>query len=229
VSAVLVDITPYTFGTSALSERDGIPYPFTYVPLIHKNTPIPVTKSEVFFTLYDHQDTVRVHVYQGEDPDALNNIEIGQFTVEHLSKAPAGNPIVLQFALDLNGIMNVTAREKNTGLEKSIRIDNVLTRFQEGELETARARVDALFGGGETIEGEAAALAAAAPTEHQLQVQARAVVEKAQRLLDRASEDDREDIINLIEKITDALAAEDFAAVKTPMAELSDILFYLES
>jgi len=227
VSAVLVDITPYTFGTSALSERDGIPYPFTYVPLIHKNTPIPVTKSEVFFTLYDHQDTVRVHVYQGEDPDALNNIEIGQFTVEHLSKAPAGNPIVLQFSLDLNGIMNVTAREKNTGLEKSIRIDNVLTRFQEGELETARARVEALFGGGQTIEGET--VAPAAPTEHQLQAQARAVVEKAQRLLDRASEDDREDIINLIEKITDALAAEDFAAVKTPLAELSDILFYLES
>ena len=228
VSAVLVDITPYTFGTSALSERDGIPYPFTYVPLIHKNTPIPVTKSEVFFTLYDHQDTVRVHVYQGEDPDALNNIEIGQFTVEHLSKAPAGNPIVLQFSLDLNGIMNVTAREKNTGLEKSIRIDNVLTRFQEGELETARARVDALFGGGETIEGETVA-PAAAPTEHQLQAQARAVVEKAERLLDRASADDREDIINLIEKITDALAAEDFAAVKAPLADLSDILFYLES
>ena len=55
------------------------------------------------------------------------------------------------------------------------------------------------------------------------------MVEKAQRLLDHASEDDREDIINLIEKITDALAAEDFTAVKTPLAELSDILFYLES
>ena len=169
-----------------------------------------------------------MHVYQGEDPDALNNIEIGQFTVERLSKAPAGNPIVLQFSLDLNGIMNVTAREKNTGLEKSIRIDNVLTRFQEGELETARARVDALFGGGETIEGETVA-PAATPTEHQLQAQARAVVEKAERLLDRASADDREDIINLIEKITDALTAEDFAAIKAPMAELSDILFYLES
>jgi len=228
VSAVLVDITPYTFGTSALSERNGMPYPFTYVPIIHKNTPIPVTKSEVFFTLRDHQDTVQVHVYQGEDPDALNNIEIGQFTVENLSKAPAGNPIVLQFSLDLNGIMNVTAREKVTGLEKSIRIDNVLTQFQEGELETARARVNALFGGGETVEGEVVK-AAAAPTEHQLQVQAQAVVEKAQRLLDRASDDDREDIINLIEKITDALTAEDFTAVNAPMAELSDILFYLES
>ena len=228
VSAVLGGITPYTFGTSALSERNGMPYPFTYVPIIHKNTPIPVTKSEVFFTLRDHQDTVQVHVYQGEDPDALNNIEIGQFTVENLSKAPAGNPIVLQFSLDLNGIMNVTAREKVTGLEKSIRIDNVLTQFQEGDLETARARVNALFGGGETVEGEVVK-SAAVPTEHQLQVQARAVVEKAQRLLDRASDDDREDIINLIEKITDVLTAEDFTAVNAPMAELSDILFYLES
>ncbi len=228
VSAVLVDITPYTFGTSALSERDGIPYPFAYVPLIHKNTPIPVTKSEVFFTMHDHQEKVMVHVYQGEDPDALNNIEIGQFTVEHLSKAPAGNPIVLQFSLDLNGIMNVTAREKKTGLEKSIRIDNVLTRFQEGELETARARVDALFGGTEIVEGKTVE-PGVAPTAHQLQAQARAVVEKAQRLLDRASEDDREDIINLVERITDALTAQDFTAVKAPLAELSDILFYLES
>ena len=49
VSAVLVDITPYTFGTSALHELNGMPYPFYYVPLIHKNTPIPVTKSEVFY------------------------------------------------------------------------------------------------------------------------------------------------------------------------------------
>lgn len=71
---------------------------------------------------------------------------------------------------------------------------------------------------------------AAAPTAHQLQVQARAVVEKSQRLLDRASDDDREDIINLIEKITDALTMEDLSAgVNAPMAELSDLLFYLES
>lgn len=54
-------------------------------------------------------------------------------------------------------------------------------------------------------------------------------MEKAQRLLDQASEDDREDIINLIEKITDALTTKDFTAAKAPMAELPDILFYLES
>ena len=224
VTAVLVDITPYTFGTSALSELNGMPYPFTYVPIIHKNTPIPVTKSDVVYTMHDRQEAVLVHVYQGEDPDALNNIELGQFFVENLSKVPAGNPIIIQFSLDLNGIMNVSAREKKTGLEKSIRIDNVLSRFQEGELETARARVDALF----ADEGKPAGTAGST-TDHQLTAQARALVEKAERLLDSATEDDREEMINLIEGIKDALGNNDFPALAAPMAALSDILFYLES
>ncbi|MCB1826370.1 MAG: Hsp70 family protein [Candidatus Competibacteraceae bacterium] len=224
VSAVLVDITPYTFGTSAVSELNGIPYPFTYVPIIHKNTPIPVTKSDVVYTMHDRQEAVLVHVYQGEDPDALNNIELGQFFVENLSKVPAGNPIIIQFSLDLNGIMNVSAREKKTGLEKSIRIDNVLSRFQEGELKTARARVDALF-----ADEEKPAETAKSTTDHQLTAQARALVEKAERLLDSATEDDREEMINLIEGIKDALGNNDFPALAAPMAALSDILFYLES
>ena len=224
VSAVLVDITPYTFGTSALSELHGMPYPFAYVPIIHKNTPIPVTKSDVVYTMHDRQEAVLVHVYQGEDPDALNNIELGQFFVENLSKVPAGNPIIIQFSLDLNGIMNVSAREKKTGLEKSIRIDNVLSRFQEGELNTARARVDALF----ADEGKPAGTAGST-TDHQLTAQARALVEKAERLLDSATEDDREEMINLIESIKDTLGNSDFPALSEPMAVLSDILFYLES
>lgn len=224
VSAVLVDITPYTFGTSALSELHGMPYPFAYVPIIHKNTPIPVTKSDVVYTMHDRQEAVLVHVYQGEDPDALNNIELGQFFVENLSKVPAGNPIIIQFSLDLNGIMNVSAREKKTGLEKSIRIDNVLSRFQEGELNMARARVDALF----ADEGKPAGTAGST-TDHQLTAQARALVEKAARLLDSATEDDREEMINLIESIKDALGNSDFPALSEPMAVLSDILFYLES
>ena len=228
VSAVLVDITPYTFGTSAMHELHGMPYPFFYVPIIHKNTPIPVTKSEVFYTMHDNQKAVNVHIYQGEDPDALNNIELGQFTVENLSKVPSGNPIILQLALDLNGIMQVSAREKNTGLEKSIRIDNVLARFAEGELQTARERVDALFA--DTEAGDAARLVGpAGATDHQLTAQARALVEKAERLLDQASDDDREDLVNLIEQLKDALAGENIAALREPMAELSDLLFYLES
>ena len=229
VRAVLVDITPYTFGTSALSDRNGFAYPYTYVPIIHKNTPIPVTKSEVFYTVIDHQAVVEVDVYQGEDADALNNIALGQFIVENLSKAPAGNPLVIQFSLDVNGIMNVTAREKNTGLEKSIRIDNVLTSFAEGELETARSRVNALFTSEPPLLTKSTAGAPVPTTEHQLTVQAKALVEKAERLIDHAVADDREEMINLIEAINDALIAGDLKALAEPVAALSDILFYLES
>ena len=224
VSAVLVDVTPYTFGTSAVGELEGQPYPFMYVPIIHKNTPIPVTKSEVFYTIFDNQEKVEVKIYQGEDPDALNNIQIGEFIVENLSKAPAQNPIILQLELDLNGILQVSAREKVTGLEKSIRIDNAISRFQEGELETARERVNALFG-----ESEEFKVTPSTSSDPHATVQAKALVEKAERMLDQASEEDQEDMINLIETIKDILSGEDLAALPKAMDELSDILFYLES
>jgi molecular chaperone DnaK (HSP70) len=129
VSAVLVDVTPYTFGTSALGELNGELYPYQYVPIIAKNTAIPVHKSEVFFTIRDDQSTVEVRVYQGENADALENIQIGEFHVEGLSKAPAGNPIILDLALDRDGILHVSAKEKNTGLERRITIDRAMSRY----------------------------------------------------------------------------------------------------
>lgn len=228
VSAVLVDITPYTFGTSALGEIDGVPTANQFVPIIHKNTPIPVTKSEVFFTVVDDQDTVEVKIYQGEDRNALNNIQIGEFLVKGLSQSPAGNPIIVKLALDLNGILQVSAVEKKTGLEKSITIDNAISRFERQEMDQARARIQALFAGEEEIEGVVAATEAESE-RHQTLVKTRALVEKAERMLNDATPDDREDMINLIEQINDGLAAQDLAALSEPVAELADILFYLES
>lgn len=227
ISSVLVDVTPYTFGTSAVGELDGMFYPAVYVPIIQKNTPIPVTKSEVFHTLQDGQKEVEVNIFQGEDRDAMNNIKIGEFRVENLSKAPAGNPIILQLTLDSNGILQVSAKEKNTGLEKSITIANVISRFQEGELETARQRIDALFH--EDADTPPAVANESHRNEQQAAVQARALVEKAERLLDQASADDREDLVDLIETVHDALASNDTVTLAEAVAELSDVVFYLES
>lgn len=82
---VLVDITPYTFGNSALGELNGRTYGHCFIPIIRKNTPIPVTRSEAFYTAYDGQEAAELQIYQGEDADALNNTRIGQFRVEGLS------------------------------------------------------------------------------------------------------------------------------------------------
>ena len=219
VSGVLVDITPYTFGTSAWSDRTGEPYPYTFIPLIRKNTPIPVTKSEAFDTMQDGQKTIDVKVYQGEDPDALNNTEIGSFLIEGLSDVPAGNVILTTFSLDVNGILHVTSREKSTGLEKHITIDNATARFEEQELDAARERISAL------IEGEAEDVT----PERRETVQTQALIEKAERLMESANPEDKEDLVDLAESVQDALAKGDADAVARAVAELTDLIYYLES
>jgi molecular chaperone DnaK len=228
VSAVLVDVTPYTYGTSALGDMDGEFYPFKYVPIIRKNSPLPTAKTEVFFTAADGQEEVLVKIFQGEDRDALNNIEIGEFLVKGLRKVPAGNVITIKLDLDLNGILHVSAREKETGLEKSITINNAIARFQEGEIEDAKARVSALFGGqpediqeAQADEGEEGG--------HHVQVKARAVVEKAEKLLEKASDEDREDMIDLIEQIKDGMDGMNFESLETATNRLADILYYLDA
>ncbi len=224
-SAILVDITPYTYGTSALGELNGEFYPYKYVPIIHKNSAIPLAKSEVFFTMRDNQEAVEVKIFQGEDEDALNNIQLGEFTVEGLSQVPEGNPIILSLTLDLNGILHVFAKEKNTGLEKSIVIDNAISRFEGAKLETAKDRINEIFGE-QSIEG---IIIDQETDDHHTIVQARALVEKAERMLENASPEDREDMVNMIESINDAITKESLADLKEPIEQLSDILYYLES
>jgi len=219
VARVLVDVTPYTFGTSAWADFNGEPYPYTFVPLIRKNTPIPVTKSEAFATMHDGQRTIEVKVYQGEDPDALNNTEIGSFRIEGLSDVPAGNVIVTTFSLDLNGILHVSSREKRTELEKNITIDNATARFEERELNAARERISAL------IEDEAEDVS----PEGRKEVQARALIEKAERLMESANVEDKEDLVDLVESVQDALAKGNAEGIERAVAELSDLVYYLES
>jgi molecular chaperone DnaK len=218
VSAVLVDVTPYTFGTSALGELDGELYPYKYVPIIPRNTPIPVRRSEVFHTVTDQQSSVDVRIFQGENSDALENIQIGEFQVTGLSKAPAGNPVIIDLALDRDGILQVSAREKNTGLERRITIDKAMSRYDRAHLEEARQRIGGLFGKPEEVE---ASDVATGPDD--------ALVAKAQAKLEEAGEEDRTEIINLIEAIRDAAGNGDAAALALARSQLQDLLFYLET
>jgi molecular chaperone DnaK len=218
VSAVLVDVTPYTFGTSALGELDGELYPYKYVPIIPRNTPIPVRRSEVFHTVTDQQSSVDVRIFQGENSDALENIQIGEFQVTGLSKAPAGNPVIIDLALDRDGILQVSAREKNTGLERRITIDKAMSRYDRAQLEEARQRIGGLFGKPEEAEGSDVANG---PDD--------ALVAKAQAKLEEAGEEDRTEIIDLIEAIRDAAGNGDAATLASARSQLQDLLFYLET
>lgn len=223
---VLVDITPYTFGNSALGVRNGAEYPYCFIPIIRKNTPIPVTRSEAFYTSYDSQDTAELNIYQGEDPDALNNTRIGQFHVEGLSDVPAGNPIIMTYALDLDGILNVTAREKETGLEKSIRIDRAIAGFESQGVDEARQRI------GHLLEDEVAANDADARDSAAAGLntaEARKLVARAEQLMEGANAEDREDLVDGVEQINEAIEAGDETALKTASERLTDLIFFLET
>lgn len=221
VSAVLVDVTPYTFGTSALGELNGEVYPYHYVPIIPKNTPIPARMSEVFFTVLDEQTDVDVRIYQGENNDALENIKIGEFRVSGLSREPAGNPVIVDLALDRNGILQVSAREKKTGLERRITIDNATSRYDREQLDEARQRIGALFGDQE----QAASVGSGAATDSAVD----ALLARASAKLDETGEEDRTEIIDLIEAIRDARSSGDSAALEDVRSQLQDLLFYLET
>jgi molecular chaperone DnaK (HSP70) len=221
VSAVLVDVTPYTFGTSALGELNGELYPYHYVPIIPKNTPIPARMSEAFFTVVDEQTDVDVRIYQGENSDALENIKIGEFRVSGLSREPAGNPVILDLALDRNGILQVSAREKKTGLERRITIDNATSRYDREQLDEARQRIGALFGDQE----QAASVGGGAAADSAVD----ALLARASAKLEQTGEEDRTEIIDLIESIRDARRSGDSSALEDARNQLQDLLFYLET
>ncbi|MGY6276288.1 Hsp70 family protein [Methylomonas sp. MgM2] len=217
VDAVLVDVTPYTYGTSAMGYLDGMPYPYQFFPIIHKNSVLPVRKSEAFMTHKDGQRMVDVRIFQGEDPDALNNIEIGEFKIEGLQNVAAGNVITVTLELDLDGILHVSAQEKATGNEKSITINNAISRFAPEVLADAKQRIEGLFG-----ESVAAA-------ETALGDEARRVIAKARLSLDKVSAEDKEDIVDLIYTLSHHIETGDGEGMRGPLERLKDMLAYIGS
>ena len=113
---LLLDVTPLSLGIETLG---GV-----MTTLITRNTTIPANKSEVFSTAADHQSSVEIHVLQGERQFAKDNKTLGRFHLDGIPPAPRGLPqIEVTFDLDANGIVNVSAKDKSTGKEQSIRIE----------------------------------------------------------------------------------------------------------
>jgi len=229
VGAVLVDVTPHTFGVSTLGERNGLPYPYEFSPIIHKNTPLPTSRTEVYYTVFNDQEKVEVQIFQGEDPDALKNTRIGRFLVTGLSKVPAHNPITCRLDLDLNGILKVTATEKRTGLAKDIVIDNAISRFEAKEMSVAGRRLRVLLGDND----ENAELAEGPPPDGQISEDPRhaksgPLLQRAQAILADIPVEDQETVINLTKGIRDALTNGDSEQLEKGLRELEDILFYVE-
>ncbi|MBD3344171.1 MAG: Hsp70 family protein [Chitinivibrionales bacterium] len=231
--AILVDITPYTFGTSAIGNINGDIRAGAFVPVIHRNTPIPTKKSESFTTVVDGQECVEVEIYQGEQPIAADNDFVGSFRITGLSDVPAGNLVVLTMELDINGMLRVTAVEKTTGLNKSV-VMNTRGRRDRLNIEKARHNLTGLVPEEELSEVAEAEYWESGPhsvppldKENQIS-RAKMLRKRAERLLPELPEEDAAEIRALLEKLTHAIASTDTKAVTECNESLSDMIFYLE-
>lgn len=132
---LLLDVTPLSLGIETMG---GVS-----TKLIERNTTIPTSKSEVFSTAADNQPQVEIHVLQGEREMAADNKSLGRFVLDGIAPAPRGVPqIEVTFNLDANGILNVTAKDKGTGKEQSITIQNSGNMSKE-DIEKAQKEAEA--------------------------------------------------------------------------------------
>jgi molecular chaperone DnaK len=232
--SILVDITPHTWNTTAITLRRGFDE-LICVPIIPRNTPLPASKSEMVYTLYDRQQSTQVEVYQGEGELPDQNLLIGDFMVEGLSKVPAGNPILIHFDLDLNGMLKVTATEKATGLAKSVTLD---TKGQHiVNLDEARRNIAALVGEPDAapafeeagaVPGPGAMEPAEADAQELLNT-AKDLRKRGEVLLQKnLSAEDATEIRDLIHQSTAAIKEGDWDVLAARTDALSDLIFYLE-
>jgi len=132
---LLLDVTPLSLGIETLG---GVS-----TPLIVKNTTVPTSKNQVFSTAADSQTSVEIHVLQGERPMAHDNKSLGKFMLDGIPPAPRGVPqIEVIFDIDVNGILNVTAKDKATSKSHSIRIEGS-TGISKEEVEKMKKEAEA--------------------------------------------------------------------------------------
>ncbi|HQO82740.1 MAG TPA: molecular chaperone DnaK, partial [Synergistales bacterium] len=126
---ILVDVTPLSLGIETLG---GV-----FTKIIDRNTAIPVSKSQIFSTASDNQPQVEIHVLQGERAMAADNVTLGKFFLDGIPPAPRGVPqIEVTFDIDVNGILNVRAKDKGTSREQHVTIQS--SRLTEAEIEKMR-------------------------------------------------------------------------------------------
>ncbi|MCF7838240.1 MAG: Hsp70 family protein [Candidatus Marinimicrobia bacterium] len=226
---ILVDVTPYTFGVSCMGEVNGEYGPYRFESVIKAGTPLPAQRGQVFFTMVPGQEAVQVRVFQGENPDCRENVFIGDFRITDLDQgADVNSPILLNMALDLDGLLTVTAIEQCSGQSKSVVIEGALKALDEAALAASREKIAAFFA------DENQPLADDAPPEDDLADEfeedeepaaEQALLERARRILATLDEVDRADLETAIAAFE---AAEQPAAAEQALANIEDILYFAE-
>jgi len=206
---LLLDVTPLSLGIETMG---GV-----MTKLIESNTTIPTKKSETFSTAADNQPQVQINVLQGERPMARDNKQIGVFNLDGIPSAPRGVPqIEVTFDIDANGILSVSAKDKATGKEQSIRIE-ASSGLSDAEIQK--------------MKDEAAANAEADKKEKERVDklnQADSMIFQTEKQLaelgDKVPAEQKAPIEAVLTKLRDAHKAQDIAAIDTAMDEMNKLM-----
>ena len=203
---LLLDVTPLSLGIETLG---GVS-----TPLIEANSTIPAKKSQIFSTAADSQPSVEIHVLQGERSMAVDNKSLGRFHLDGIPPAPRGTPqIEVTFDIDANGILNVSASDKATGKEQSIRIE-ASSGLSEDEIE--KMKVDAeKHAKDDEAKKESVDIH---NTADQLIYQTENQMKEAG---DKITDEDKKPIEGAVEQLKQANGGSDIDAIKTAIENLN--------
>lgn len=205
---LLLDVTPLTLGIETLG---GVA-----TPLIERNTTIPTAKSQVFSTAADGQTSVEIHIVQGERPMASDNKTLGRFMLDGIPTAPRGVPQVeVNFDLDANGILNVSATDKATGKQQKITItassglskEDVEKMKQEAELHAEEDKKKK-----EQVEAKNQADAVVFTTEKMIKESG-----------DKMKAEDKTELEAKVEELKKVKDGDDLEAINKAMASLNEV------
>ena len=206
---LLLDVTPLTLGIETLG---GVA-----TPLIEKNTTIPTQKSQVFSTAEDNQTAVTVHVIQGERTQASQNKSLGQFNLTDIPAATRGVPqIEVSFDLDANGILNVSAKDKNTGKEQSIVI-KASSGLSDEDIEKMVKDAEANAEDDKKFEE-------LVKTKNNADMLVHATRKTIEESDDKLEEDEKKQVEEALKSLEEAITSEDIEAIESSTKNLNDVL-----
>ena len=206
---VLLDVTPLTLSIETLG---GVA-----TELIHRNTTIPTEKSKIFSTAADNQPSVDINVLQGERPMALDNKSIGRFHLNGILPSPRGIPqIEVAFDIDANGIISVSAKDKGTGKEQSIRITGS-TKLSDSDIENMKREA-------KEHEEEDKKRKEKVEIRNNGDALAHTAQKTLDELKDKLSSEDKESIEKGLKELREMLSGDDIEKIKEKTEALSEII-----
>jgi molecular chaperone DnaK len=205
---VLLDVTPLTLSIETLGA--------VATPLIERNTTVPTKKSKIFSTAADNQPSVDINVLQGERSMASDNKSLGRFHLDGILPAPRGLPqIEVTFDIDVDGILNVSAKDLGTGKEQSIRITGS-TKLSDTEIERMKKEA-------EEHEEEDKKRKEKVEVRNSADVLIHSTEKTMEELKDKISSDDKEKIEKALKELREALTGDDIDKIKEKTEALTQV------